>query len=250
MARTIGPRILIFWGMTIRTIPRPGSRSARKALERGAGARSISVPQKSRRHPLRSLARAASWHRRKLAVVAALGAVLTGIAAAAPEGPPTVEVVRAKRQLAGGAVISPGDLSVERVVAADAPEGAVSDPGALVGQTLAAPIARRQVLTGLAFISTRVGVAHGHVLAPLRLADAELATLLQPGDVVDVLAADPESEKAVVVARAARVVTVPRFDDEASADGSGALVLVDVDSSTARVIARAAVSGTLTVIWR
>ena len=88
-------------------------------------------------------------------MVAALGAVLTGIAAAAPEGPPTVEVVRAKRQLAGGAVISPDDVTVERVVAADAPEGAVSDPGALVGQTLAAPIARRQVLTSLALISTR-----------------------------------------------------------------------------------------------
>ena len=88
------------------------------------------------------------------------------------------------------------------------------------------------------------------MLAPLRLADAELATLLHPGDVVDVLAADPESETASVVARAARVVTVPRFDDDAAADSSGALVLVDVDSSTAGVLARAAVSGTLTVIWR
>ena len=88
------------------------------------------------------------------------------------------------------------------------------------------------------------------MLAPLRLADAELATLLHPGDVVDVLAADPESEKASVVARAARVVTVPQFDDDAMADSSGALVLVDVDSSTASVLARAAVSGTLTVIWR
>ena len=67
-----------------------------------------------------------------------------------------MEVVRAKRQLAGGSAIGPGDVSLERVVAADAPDGAVSDPGALVGQTLAAPIARRQVLTSLAFISTRV----------------------------------------------------------------------------------------------
>jgi Flp pilus assembly protein CpaB len=236
--------------MTNRTSPRPGGRSAQRALDNGTGGRPVMVPQKSRRRPIRSLARAASWHRRKLAVVAALGAVLTGIAAAAPEGPPTVEVVRAKRQLVGGAVISLGDVSVERVVAADAPEGAVSDPGALVGQTLAAPIARRQVLTSLAFISTRVGVARGHVLAPLRLADAELATLLHPGDVVDVLAADPQSEKAAVVAQAARVVTVPRLDDEAMADSSGALVLVDVDNATARVLARAAVSGTLTVIWR
>jgi Flp pilus assembly protein CpaB len=175
--------------------------------------------------------------------------VLTGIAAAAPEGPPTVDVVRAKRQLTGGSVISPGDVSLERVVAADAPDGAVSDPDALIGQTLAAPIARRQVLTSLALISTKAGVAHGHVLAPLRLADAELATLLHPGDVVDVLAADPESDQATVVARAARVVTVPRFDDDAATDSPGALVLVDVNSSTAGILARAAVSKTLTVIW-
>ena len=33
------------------------------------------------------LARAASWHRRKLAVVAAIAAVLTGVSAAAPAGP-------------------------------------------------------------------------------------------------------------------------------------------------------------------
>ena len=236
--------------MTNRTTPRPDRRSTRKALDSGTGARSVMVQQKTRRHPFRSLARAASWHRRKLAVVAALGAVLTGIAAAAPEGPPTVEVVRAKRQLAGGAVISPADVSVEQVVAADAPEGAVSDPDALVGQTLAAPIARRQVLTSLAVISTGVGVGRGHVLAPLRLADAELATLLHPGDVVDVLAADPEAEKASVVAQAARVVTVPRFEDDTGSDSPGALVLVDVDSSTAAVLARAAVSGTLTPIWR
>ena len=225
--------------MTNRTIPR------------GTGAGSISARQKARRHPLRSLARAASWHRRKLAVLAALGAVLSGVAAVAPEGPPTVEVVRAKRQLAGGSVVGPGDVSVERVAAADAPEGAVSDPRALVGQTLAAPIARRQVLTDLALISTKVSVADGNVLAPLRLADAELAALLHPGDVVDVLAADPQTEKASVVATAARVITVPRFDDgDAAAESSGGWVLLDVDSSTAAVLARAAVSATLTVIWR
>jgi hypothetical protein len=48
-----------------------------------------------RRRPLRALARAASWHRRKLAVVAAIAAVLTGISAAAPEGPAMITVVKA-----------------------------------------------------------------------------------------------------------------------------------------------------------
>ena len=39
-------------------------------------------------------------------------------------------------------------------------------------------------------------------------------------------------------------------DDDAATESSGALVLVDVQSSTAAVLARAAVSGTLTVLWR
>jgi hypothetical protein len=47
------------------------------------------------------------------------------------------------------------------------------------------------------------------------------------------------------------VVTVPTpADPDAGADPAGALVLVEVDPEAARVLARAAVSATLTVIWR
>ena len=60
--------------------------------------------------------------------MAAFAAVLTGIAAAQPDGPATMEVVRAKRQLTGGSVLAAADLSVERVVAADAPDAAAHDP--------------------------------------------------------------------------------------------------------------------------
>ncbi len=77
----------------------------------------------ARRRPLRALARAASWHRRKLAVLAAIAAVLTGISAAAPEGPAMITVVKAKSQLPGGTVVSASDLVLDRVVAADAPKG-------------------------------------------------------------------------------------------------------------------------------
>ncbi len=183
-------------------------------------------------------------------MIAALAAVLTGIAAAAPEGPPTVDVVRAARQLVGGAVLAAADLEVDRVSEADVPDGAVSDPSTLIGRTLAAPVPRRQVLTTLALVTTRVGVARGHVLAPLRLADAEIVSLLRPGEVVDVVAADPQRAKASVVATAARIVTVPQVGEDSATADSGALVLIDVDSETAAALARAAVSATLTVIWR
>jgi pilus assembly protein CpaB len=204
-----------------------------------------------RRRPWLAFRRAVSWHRRKLAVLAVLAAVLTGLSAAAPDGPPTTTVVRATTELSGGTRLSTGDLEVDEVVAADVPERTVTDPADLVGRTLAAPVARGQIITELALTSARQPTGPGRVLAPLRLADADVVALLRAGDVVDVLASDAQSEQAYVAGRAVRVVTVPQpADPAAGADPAGALVLVEVDAETARVLARAAVSASLTVIWR
>src|SRR5918993_4046594 len=191
------------------------------------------------RRPWLSFRRAVSWHRRKLALLAVLAAVLTGLAAAAPEGPPTVTVVRAAAALAGGTRLTLDDLETARIVAADAPDEVVAEPDVLIGRTLAAPVPRGQVLTERAVVSARA--SPGHVLAPLRLADAEVTALLRSGDVVDVLAADPQAEQAFVAGRSVRVVTVPApADPDAGPDPAGALVLVEVDPDTARVLARAA----------
>jgi Flp pilus assembly protein CpaB len=205
----------------------------------------------TRRRPLHALARAASWHRRKLAVLAAVAAVLTGISAAAPEGPAMITVVKAKSQLPGGAVLSAEDLVIDLVAASDVPNGALSDPHALIGRTLAAPVAENQMMTPLTMIAARTSVSPGNVIAPLRLADTALAALLRPGDVVDVIAADTQAEQAVVVAAGARVVTIPELPDE-QAGGSldGALVLIDVDAQTASIVAKAAASAALSIIWR
>ena len=217
------------------------NRSTTRARSRGRPPRRL----------LLSLSRAVSWHRRKLAVLAALAAVLTGLAAAAPDGPPTLSVVRAASELAGGTRLTDADLELAQVVAADAPRGALTDPAAAVGQLLAAPVTEGQIITPAAFTTARTVTSRGRVVAPLRLADADLAALLRPGDQVDVIAADPQSAQADVVARAVRVVTVPRADsDESSQTTAGTLILIEVDPGTARVLARAAVSATLTVIWR
>lgn len=201
------------------------------------------------RRPFRALARAVSWHRRKLAVLAAVAAVLTGISAANPESPPTMPVLRATTQLAGGAVIRSADLQVDDVVRGDAPAGALSDAADVVGKILAGPVAEGQMLTGLSLVSVRTALPRGHVVAPMRLADSDLAALLRPGETIDVVVADSQSEKASVVATGVRVVTIPAVTEKDPAQ-SGALVLVEVDSAQAAVLARAAVSGTLTVLWR
>ena len=185
-------------------------------------------------------------------MVATVASVLAGISAAAPEGPATTTVVKAKSQLPGGKLLSTSDLVVDRVVASDAPEGVVSDPNELVGRTLVAPLARNQMMTLLNVTSAHTSVPPGHVIAPLRLSDAALTALLRPGDVVDVVAADPEAgEPATVVASNVRVVTVPEAPNDRAGPGpDGGLVLIDVDSRTAAIVAQAAASATLSVFWR
>jgi pilus assembly protein CpaB len=162
-----------------------------------------------------------------------------------------ITVVKARSQLPGGAVVSAADLVLDQVAASDVPEGALTDPDALVGKTLAAPVAENQMLTPLIALAARTSVSPGHVVAPLRLTDTALVALLRPGDVVDVIAANTDAQQAVVVAAGARVVTIPDLPDERAGPGpDGALVLIDVDPQTASAVAQAAASATLSVIWR
>ncbi|WP_157720278.1 SAF domain-containing protein [Friedmanniella luteola] len=202
-----------------------------------------------RRHPLRTLLRAASWHRRPLAAVAAALAVLTAVSAALPEGPPERTVLVAAHELAGGSVLTAADLQRRPLRAADLPAGALTAAEQAVGRAVSAPVAQGQVLTPLALVAPRAGPASGRVVAPVRLSDPGLVTLLRPGDVVDLVGTDEQGGGASVVARSARVVTVPHVDEETATGSDGGLVLVEVPTGTATALARAAVAGPLTLTW-
>jgi pilus assembly protein CpaB len=202
---------------------------------------------------LHNLRRALSWHRRKLAVLAAIAAVLTAVTAAAPTGPPTLRVVRATGQLASGSVVSASDVEVAEVVAAALPRGALADPAEVIGSRLVGPVAEDQVLTGLDVVAGPAGVGAGHVIAPLRLADQDFGVLVQPGALIDVIAAAPEGDAARVVATAIRVLTVPpppSEEDRTRSSENGALVLVDVDPRTATLLAQAAASSRISIVLR
>jgi pilus assembly protein CpaB len=202
-----------------------------------------------RRSPLRNLARAASWHRRKLAVLAAVATVLTGLAAAAPPVPPTTAVVRTRAALAGGVLLTTDDLEVVDLPRSVLPERTVGELSDLVGRRLAAPVPRHQVLTSPALVAADASVGVGHVLAPVRLADADVVALLEPGDLVDVIASAADGGATRTVARSARVVTVPARDPDDQGTATGALVVLDVVDTDAEPLARAAATGNLTVIW-
>jgi pilus assembly protein CpaB len=202
-----------------------------------------------RRSPLRDLARATSWHRRKLAVLAAVATVLTGLAAVAPPAPPTTAVVRARATLSGGVLLTVDDLEVVDLPTDGLPDGPVHDPADLVGHRLAGPVPRHQVLTSTALATDARAAASGRTLAPVRLADADVAVLLQPGDLVDVIASAADGGATGTVARRVRVVTVPVRDPDEQGTATGALVVLDVADADVEALAGAAATGGLTVVW-
>lgn len=200
------------------------------------------------------LIRLIGWHRRKLAVVAAMGAVAAGITAATPPAPPTVSVVVAARQLAGGQQLAAGDLATRQLPQTAVPDDAISNPSAVVGRTLVAPLSRGSALTSLSVIGAHPTVSSGDVIAPVRISDAAVIGLLRVGDRVDIVAADPESGGgAHVVAEQVRVVTIPRSSDSSSSldpDSSDpqTLVLVEVTTHEATALADAAAGSQLSLL--
>lgn len=93
--------------------------------------------------------------------------------------------------------------------------------------------------------------ADGLVAAPVRLADADVAALLEAGDLVDVLAADGNG-RAAIVAPAASVVSIPAVRSDGLAAGSfgGALVVLAVTSSEATELAARSATGPLSIVLR
>jgi len=182
-------------------------------------------------------------------VLAAALTVLTGLAATAPPAPPTEPVVRARTALAGGVLLTADDLEVVDLPRDALPDRVVHDPADLVGRRLAAPAPRRQVLTTAALASVDGAVGVGHVLAPVRLADADVVALLEPGDLVDVIASAADGGATSTVARSVRVVTVPAVGPDEQGTATGALVVLDVVAEDVVPLARAAATGNLTVVW-
>lgn len=192
--------------------------------------------------------RALRRHRRKLAVLATLAAVLTGLTALAPPRPDTVLVVTAARSLHGGHTVTADDLAQTALPPQAVPDGAWTDPADVISRTLAGPIPPRQVLVPASLLRERAG-GTGSVVAPLPLADPRVARLVEAGDQVDVLAADSQSGKTKVVATAVRVISGGIGSDSDMA-GSGGLVLVEVDPATATALAAAAAGSSLSLVWR
>lgn len=188
-----------------------------------------------------------------LLVVLALVLALRPAQPTGPQGPATVPVVVAATDLTAGTVLSAADLSVADLPAPVAPEGVSRQGADLAGRVLAGPLRRGEPVTDVRVVGPGLWsqVPVGQVAAPVRLADLAVATLLRPGDRVDVLASAPDTGAAEVVAAGALVLSAPSGAPTetpvgAAPEGSGLLVLA-VSPETATTLAGAATTGSLTI---
>ncbi len=179
-----------------------------------------------------------------LTAVAALGALRT----LAPPPAETVAVLVAARDLPSGSLLADDDL-VPRDWPADLlPRRAAAAP---TGRVLAAPIGRGEVVTDARLVGPGLALAQpGETIVPVRLPDAGMGALLRAGDEVDLLATDPGTGEASVVARDVTVLATPKGVPDGPAGGSGgALVVVGASAEEAVTIAGASLTQYLTVSW-
>lgn len=207
---------------------------------------------------LRALRRAAARRRHLLAAGLAAAAVACGLTAVQPAAADTVPVLVAAHDLAAGATLQRADLRTAAFAAGTEPAGALRTTDAAVGHVLVGGVRAGEPLTDVRFVGRPLLEAldaAGLVATPVRIADAGSARLLQPGDLVDVLAATPPgagtpsapSDLAGTVADGVRVLAVPTAEDDGA---EGALVLLATSRTTAARLALASVTSRLSVTLR
>lgn len=192
---------------------------------------------------LRDLLRAARWHRRLLAGLAAAGAVYFGLVALSPSPPPTVAVLAAARDLAGGAVPAGSDLRTLQLPTGLVPDGALTPGTDLTARVLSGPVRAGEPLTDARFLAP-VSVPEGSVAYPFRIDDADISALLRVGDRVNLYAAtSTPADGANLLARAVRVVALPG----PRTTTSGALIVVATTPEVASRLAQATANSKIAV---
>ncbi len=190
-------------------------------------------------------------HRRLLAALCAALASYLALTTLQPKPVDTVSLWVAARSLQAGHRIGDLDLELAAFLPDTAPPDALSK-AALLGHTLASPLAEGEPVSPVRLLGTALTRAYpGSVATPVRLGDAAVVDLIKPGDVVDLVLADPtgRTEPRVVVA-GARVIAVPPARRDAVGAPDGALVVFAVQPDLSASAAAAAVTGFVTVVWR
>lgn len=196
-----------------------------------------------------SVRRAVLRRRRLLAALLTAAAVAGGLRAVAAPPPATVPVVVAARDLSAGTALGADDLVTVEFAPDSAPAGLADRPA---GRTLAAPLRRGEPVTDVRLVGPELTEGMADVTAiPVRLPDAGMVELLEVGDRIDLVAADPRGTGAETVASDVPVLAIPSADaaGPGAAGLPGRLVVVGVDPAQVGEVAAAAVGSFVTFTW-
>jgi pilus assembly protein CpaB len=158
----------------------------------------------------------------------------------------------ARRDLPSGTTLGEDDLNLRRLSPAAVPGRAVDDLDEVVGRTLAAPMARGEVVTRLRIVSR--GLLRGYpgtTAVPLRITDAAVVDLLRVGDRISLVVADPDGRTTPrLLLENVPVVAIPRAPEGALTSGTpGRLVVAAVPTESASEVAASAATSILIPVW-
>ncbi|WP_309647644.1 SAF domain-containing protein [Nocardioides sp.] len=192
--------------------------------------------------------RAVLRRRRLLAAALTAVAVAAGLHAVAAPPERTTGVVVAARDLPVGAVLAPGDLTTVDLPPDVVPPDVVDDP---LGRVLAGPVRAGEPLTDVRLVGPDLVAGRSDlVAAPVRLPDAAMADLLRVGDVIDLVAADPQRATSHVVASEVPVLALPGDRDLSGASAlPGRLVVVGLGGRDLGPVSVASVRSFVTFTW-
>jgi len=163
-----------------------------------------------------------------------------------PDPPPSREVVVVTSPIEAGAAITASQVRVARQPVAWLPDGAVTDPTAVVGARAVIGLTRGTVVTTSMMFDAGRARRDGQVLVGLRLSDPGLTALVRVGDLVSVVSTD-QTGAAVVLATKVRVAAITAPGGEGGALDVGAssqpLVFVETDRDTGARLTTAATRG-------
>ncbi|GAA1498179.1 hypothetical protein GCM10009628_31830 [Paeniglutamicibacter kerguelensis] len=226
-----------------------------------AGTRGPGVPRGTR-EPGRSGRELFAKYRRLLAAAVAMLAVVTSLAALAPEAEERVQVLVAGRDLPAGTLLTDSDLALAPVSRSLLPAGGLGRGEPVAGSRLAIPLVAGSPLLETMIIGPGLlaGTPPGTVAVPLRLNDAQTASLLRAGQRVDVVLTEGNGfETAVtsrVLARGLAVLWTGAQPDAAQqgpwgasgADDVAGLIVVAAGSAIAESLSSAPQRGKLAVV--
>ncbi|MGL4832500.1 MAG: RcpC/CpaB family pilus assembly protein, partial [Propionibacteriaceae bacterium] len=200
--------------------------------------------------PLRSLARIVTRHRRLTATLMAGLSLFCVVMALQPHPAATTAVVVAVRDVPGGTVLTESDVEIRQLPSSAVPSTALRTMSEAVGKLVTTALPRNSILHGASIVSHSWGsVTQGHVIVPVKLGDADVAALLSPGDIIDVLATGESSAR--VLAQDARVLAIP-----AKKSGSGfgttssdaVLIIIATTAEGAQALAQAHSADRISVV--